>query len=631
LPAVLVGVVAFLAVLLPASAAAANGPPPGHVLLIGVPDLRWSDVAHMPMLARLAGTSSVANLSVRSSGDATRCGDGLFELSAGTRVPSGVVACPPSLEDVGRLAYRYRFAPFAPRVGALGLALPTAVPLDRAAALVLSSPTAVPMFAPTIPPGADVAVAVDTALYGVRRAERRARLAALDAQIDRQRRDAGPDATVLVAGISDGAAGPAHLHALIVSGPGWGPGELRSASTGRAGYVQLVDVTATLIEQTVGLPLPVGMIGRPVELVGGSHRSLATLVDDDRHARAAADVSGGTRNVLALVLSATLLLLFAGRREAWLLARLAAAAPALTFVVQLLPWWRWGTAAYAGLVVAGSVMVGAAVTAIERRGRWWALIAVPLLTAVVFAVDQLAGAPLDLSAPMGDNPLVAGRFHGMGNMAFGLFAASALFCAGVVASRRTKVSARVGLVAGIGIVALVIDAAPQLGDDLGGLLALLPGVVLLAALVAGVRITWRRAIVVAGITLLAAAAIGVLDAARGPHRRTHIGQFVADLADGRIDPVVDRKWRAMLRSFGNVALDVLVALTAATVVTARRRLPRLAARVETDAGLRAALLAGAVVGVLGTLLNDSGVVVAAGAAFAVVPAVVGDTRTSGAE
>ena len=86
---------------------------------------------------------------------------------------------------------------------------------------------------------------------------------------------------------------------------------------------------------------------------------------------------------------------------------------------------------------------------------------------------------------------------------------------------------------------------------------------------------------------------------------------------GHVDPVVDRKWRAMLYSFRNVGLDVLVAMTAAAAGFARERVPE---------HVRNPLVAVAVAGVLGTLLNDSGVVVATGAVLAVAPAVIGDTR-----
>src|SRR3954464_14501122 len=74
----------------PAQAAPARLAP---VVLVAVPDLRWSDVPAMPTLHALMTTGAVGELSVKSEGETTRCGDALLQLSAGTRVPSGVVSC----------------------------------------------------------------------------------------------------------------------------------------------------------------------------------------------------------------------------------------------------------------------------------------------------------------------------------------------------------------------------------------------------------------------------------------------------------------------------------------------------------------------------------------------------------
>src|SRR5206468_1985314 len=96
--------------------------------------------------------------------------------------------------------------------------------------------------------------------------------------------------------------------------------------------------------------------------------------------------------------------------------------------------------------------------------------------------DQLAGAPLQISAPLGDNPLIAGRFHGMGNIDFAVFAAAALLCAGVFGGQlvgRGHRAAGIAVAAAIGLVALVVDGAPPLGNDAGGAVTLLPAVVVL--------------------------------------------------------------------------------------------------------------------------------------------------------
>ena len=73
----------------------------------------------------------------------------LDSLPAGTRVPSGVVACPPSVPEVARLAARYPSSAFRPHLGTLGDALlPTATALDPAAAVVLTETAGVPSVVP---------------------------------------------------------------------------------------------------------------------------------------------------------------------------------------------------------------------------------------------------------------------------------------------------------------------------------------------------------------------------------------------------------------------------------------------------------------------------------------------------
>ena len=241
----------------------------------------------------------------------------------------------------------------------------------------------------------------------------------------------------------------------------------------------------------------------------------------------------------------------------------------------------------------------------------------------MFAIDQLLGAPLQLSAPTGDNPLVAGRFHGMGNVAFGLMCASLLFIAAVWATRARTSRGRVLVVVSIAVVALVIDGAPMLGDDLGGVISLLPSAMLLAALVLGVRLTWRRVLTGAGVVVAVAVGLAFADYARPASQQTHIGQFVGHVLHGGSDPVIRRKVRAVVRSVGNIALDVpvLVALWAIGTGRLRKRLSDL-----DQPGVGVAVVACTALAVLGSLLNDSGVVVAAAVLLAISPSVMSVSR-----
>ena len=65
---------------------------------------------------------------------------------------------------------------------------------------------------------------------------------------------------VLVAGVSD-TDSVRRLHVAIADGPGYDGGWLTSSSTGRAGYLQLVDLAPTALA-ALGLPEPIEAVRR---------------------------------------------------------------------------------------------------------------------------------------------------------------------------------------------------------------------------------------------------------------------------------------------------------------------------------------------------------------------------------
>ncbi|HMC67553.1 MAG TPA: hypothetical protein VKJ07_00230, partial [Mycobacteriales bacterium] len=160
-------VAGLIALALPARGAPARAP--GHVVLIAVPDLRWTDVAAMPTLRGLMAKGGVGVLSVRSEGDATRCGDALLELSAGTRVPSGVVSCNIDARTLDRLRARYRHSRYAARVGLLGDSLPVpSAAVGAPAGTVLARTSGPVHVVGTINDAlsaSEVVVAVDSGIY----------------------------------------------------------------------------------------------------------------------------------------------------------------------------------------------------------------------------------------------------------------------------------------------------------------------------------------------------------------------------------------------------------------------------------------------------------------------------------
>lgn len=597
------------------------------VVLILVPDLRWTDLASMPRLRQFEAAADVGVLSVRAEGAATRCGDGLLELSAGTRVPTGVRECTVDAARLASLRPRYRHDRFGARIGTLGDLLgPRGYAVGAAAATAMAARDGSSRVVASVADAfardpAPVVAVVDDALYAGH--DRVTHAAATDAAIAQQLAQVPTGARVIVAGCSDGPAGQARLHPLFVGGPGATHRELRSPTTGRAPYVQLFDLTASLVDEG---RLPRYVSGRAITTSGHAARAPSSYADLDRHARRALSVGHPTFTVLCAVLLGCLLLALARPSVAASVAPLLVLAPAGAWSVQLLPWWRWNTVAYVACVAAVAVVGGAAVFALRRRRPVAALLLGPALTALLLVADQLAGAPLQLAAPFGDNPLVAGRFHGMGNIDFGVAMTSLLMCGVAAASAaRTRRSA-VAFAVVFSVVAIVIDGAPMLGDDLGGVLALVPACCLFIAIVAGVRVTARRVVATVAAAVLIAAAVAVLDYQRPASQRTHAGRFVGQVLHGGAWQEVHRKLDAVLGSFGNPIVTALVLVALAALVVLRSR----AARATTDVVVaRAAIVIGALA-VIGSAVNDSGVFVAAAATLAFAPSalsvVAGDNQ-----
>ena len=466
--------------------------------------------------------------------------------------------------------------------------------------------------------------------------------------------EAGPNgADYVVASIAD-AGRSERLGLVVARGPHFGPGTLVSGSTRQDGLAQSPDLTATVLSR-VGVEVPPSVDGAPLVPDPAPDNSesraedrLTTLRDYDD---ASHDVNGLVEpffQVLAYGQLAIYLLVFLvwkGRvgsesSRVRVLSRVravavaAAAVPVSTFLANLLPWWRFPVPMLSVVAAVGLfVAVIALVSLRPPLGRLalGPLVAVSAVTVAVLAADVMTGSRLQLSSLMGLQPVVGGRFYGMGNPTFALFAtASLLLATGVsswlVAAGRRRQAA--GAVLAIGGFAVLVDAAPFWGADGGGPPALVPGVAYLAFAVLGLPMTWRRWLAVAGGVLGLAVVVAVLDWLRAPQSRTHLGRFVQTVIDGNGADVVLRKaeqnWELFLLNFP-LTLLVPAGLLFVTVVLARptswgsRVLQRSYDRAPT---LEAGLVALLITMTIGFLVNDSGVAIPAVGATLAVPLIV---------
>jgi hypothetical protein len=395
-------------------------------------------------------------------------------------------------------------------------------------------------------------------------------------------------------------------------GHGFRHSALTSASSRRAPYVQLVDVAPTILS-LLGMATPDAMIGEPWRSTGAAP-TLSDLRDHERKADAQREVTVPFFVVLVgvQVLLAGIGLLLRRWRLVELVALAGTTAVGASYLANLSPWWRSDQPLAAMLGVTAVVTAGLTAISLLGRGLLARAGIACGLTAAVLVIDVLTGAHLQMSSVAGYSPVVAGRFAGIGNVAFGVLAASALLAAA---------STRSATVAALTAIVVVVDGAPMWGSDVGGVLALVPAYVLLVLLLAGRQVNAARLVLAAAAGGLVVVAFGVVDHARPVDQRTHLGRFVGQVLDGTAGGILRRKAEANLDLLFHSPVTALLPLVVAVLLVLFVRPPSvLRGTFQRSPAWRAGLLAVLTASGLGALLNDSGVAVPALAIVVAVPA-----------
>jgi hypothetical protein len=638
------------------------------VIVVGLSGLRWSDVSATatPALWRLAGQGSVGDLVDYAVLPLTCPADAWLTLNAGARAKTdhtnvtcgaypqvtaaGSGAQVPGLPALESYNQQFHNDPhwglLAREVTASGHSCATAV--GPGGALALAGRDG--QVASYLPSPAQVTAAVlarcpltvvDLGVLGS--AGRAAALAAANARLARILAAAPAGSTVLVT--APGAASkPPHLQVALVSGPGYRAGTLAAASTRQPGLVVLTDLNATVL----------GWLGRtsPADAVGSAvtrddRDSLSSAIEAMTSRDTAEQVWKSTHNAFfwtysladAVVLAAIGLVFWGAAEERrrqrarwWRVAGVfAAAVPVGTFLANLVPWSSSSHPALALYVASAGLALVVALAALAAGRRLTSLGPLTpfglicLFTLVVLGVDVMTGSRLQLETPFGLSVLEAGRFYGIGNEALGIYGISGLLAAGWLAliflgkypsSRRPALLA----VAVVAVFAVFASGWPGFGGKVGGTISMMPCFGLLALAVAGVRLTWRRVLLVAvsGLALFAVfALISFLVPATG---KSDIGAFAGSTLHGNSGGLLLRKINSNLGSLSVNAFSPLIPLV--VVVSGLmlwrpswfrlRTLPKAyAAAPPTGPLMQPLLWVLWLMPVLGWLADDSGVIVPA--------------------
>lgn len=428
-----------------------------------------------------------------------------------------------------------------------------------------------------------------------------------------------PDTLLLVVGMRPPTT-EWELTPTIAHGSGVVPGTLHSPSTRRADLITLTDLAPTILDWFDAEPAPAGMDGsslrfRPEDPDLDDLRQLNDLAVSRERAYLPMALIFVAVQAVGYLHAAVLLRRGASARVGACL-RLAvltfAAWPLATFVERAIPGIE--DAGPARQVIVWALAAGAALLASRARRRpLYPLAWIAGATVLVLVVDVALGANLQLASILGYSPHTASRYVGFGNTAFAVLAACAVVLAAIhveYAPRRPEAVVTAGALLTIVLFAIVW---PMLGADVGGILTLVPVFGLMLLALADRRVSWREASLFAPAALAVLSLVAWVDLLRADDATGHLGRLLggAAVGDGDLLGVMARRWSTNVDELSQSIWAWMVPLAVAFMLymlVIGRGWQRL---LPTGSALRIGVVAAVAAGLVGWLVNDSGVVVSA--------------------
>ena len=555
-----------------------------------------------PTLWRLAGQGSVGSLVDYAVLPLTCPADAWLTLNAGARAQSDHTnaACGafPAVDPAGTGAvvpamgalesYNHQFHN-TPNWGLLARRVPgCATAVGPGAALALADGTG--HVASYLPSAADLTAGVLARcpltvvdLGNIGSAERSSALASADAQLARIAADLPAGSTLLVT--APGATTkPPHLQLALVNGPGYQAGLLDAASTRQPGMVVLTDLTPTVLGW-LGRAMPADAVG--AQITRGDRGSLSATVRSLAGRDTAEQVWRSTHDEFFWAYALADAAVLAGIGLACWGARRGQAQAAGALVAGGRGVRRLGARGHVpgqpGAVVdRPPIRPPLAVRGLGGAGRrhrpgraaqlqWpWRrdplapFGVVCLFTLVVLGIDVMTGSRLQLETPFGLSVLEAGRFYGIGNEALGIYGISGLVGAawlapgGAAPVLRRPGGPAVLAVAVVAVFAVFASGWPGFGGKVGGTIAMVPCFLLLALAVAGIRLNWRRVLLVAVSGLALFAVFALISYFVPVTGKSDIGSFAGSSLHGHSGGLLLRKINSNIGSLSVNAFSPLI-------------------------------------------------------------------------
>ena len=421
------------------------------------------------------------------------------------------------------------------------------------------------------------------------------------------------------------------LSPAVMHGPGIPHGYANSPGTHRQGVATLFDLAPTVLT-ALGAEVPADLPGSADQVRGDDTRPAAARGPGPGRGRIRSEIFNSVTTIFVvgqaivyLLIGALLVLRTSNRwlqQLRWLALAILAYPPA-TFLYRAIP--DVAALGSAGLILLVLIDV-LLVLLSQRTGKHPLAPALFLmgLTIAILVFDVATGNNLQLSSLLGLSLNSAGRYYGFGNISLALLAAGSIMLVTIVLDISTSKREVAIIGSGFLLFILVVDGAPVLGNDIGGIITLAPVFTVVIALMLGWRITWKTVIIGLTAAVGALALAAAADLLRPGDTHSHFGKLIDSIRDDGWQPLTDtiqRKLGALFRLVENSVWTRLIPIGVVYlgfVLGWRQRWKDVFAR---HPALRLGILASLAAGLLGSVVNDSGPIVLALVLSVVCPVV----------
>ncbi len=314
-------------------------------------------------------------------------------------------------------------------------------------------------------------------------------------------------------------------------------GIVTSPSTKRPGIIKNLDIAPTVLK-FIGIKSESIFMGEPVRVIPGGidvsviskmHEVLSNTYELRPY------ILKGYVLFQIIVLSFLFVLLFLrfnGRKKyKWVLLWIMSV-PLALLIIPLLP--PAGIFVSAAELLVTTMLIVMALVGLNKKNRNLSpLLLVCLVTSAAISLDIATGSYLQKASILGYDPIAGARFYGLGNEYMGVLIGSTLMGTAVIVNdceqrRRSMII----LTCVVYLVVILLVSAPQLGTNVGGLIAASTSFLLAILLFLKIRFSWKNIVVfILGIIMLLISLIAY-DISRPAEYQSHIGRTASMIIYG---------------------------------------------------------------------------------------------------